>query len=187
LIPHERSLRSGELREIEEERRLLFVGMTRAKQELFLTETRQREFRGRPLYTIRSDFLNEMDIDEQDETSGMSPSSWGGGKHLDDDFADTESDDFDEKPNPVKRGSVIGQKSLLMTGADLLNGMNETEESESGSFETGMLVRHPRYGVGTIVETGGYSRHRTVTVLFKFDERKETFIVAKSPLQPIGS
>ena len=62
LIPHERSLRSGDLHEVEEERRLLFVGMTRAMQQLYLTQTRSREFRGRPLSTIPSDFLTETEF-----------------------------------------------------------------------------------------------------------------------------
>ena len=49
-----------------------------------------------------------------------------------------------------------------------------------------MKVRHPRYGAGTVVEAGGFGRHRTVTVLFEEGERRVTFDVAKSPLQPVG-
>ena len=48
LLPHERSLAEDE--EVEEERRLCFVGMTRAKEELNLCHARLREFRGQTLY-----------------------------------------------------------------------------------------------------------------------------------------
>ena len=54
LIPHERSMRNNDLKELEEERRLLFVGVTRAEQRLCLTQTRVRAFRGRLLPTIPS-------------------------------------------------------------------------------------------------------------------------------------
>ena len=49
-----------------------------------------------------------------------------------------------------------------------------------------MQVRHPRYGLGTVVDVSGYSRMRTVTVDFDADQRRESFIAAKCPLQPVG-
>src|SRR5262249_19112359 len=61
LLPHERSL--GREDDIEEERRLAFVGMTRAKEELYLTHARLREFRGNTLYVVPSMFLGELPED----------------------------------------------------------------------------------------------------------------------------
>ena len=61
LLPHERSLARKE--ELEEERRLAFVGMTRAKEELYLTHCRLREFRGQTLYAVPSMFLSELPDD----------------------------------------------------------------------------------------------------------------------------
>ena len=46
--------------EIEEERRLAFVGMTRAKEELYLCHARLREFRGNTMYAVPSMFLDEL-------------------------------------------------------------------------------------------------------------------------------
>jgi len=62
ILPHERSLR--EQTQLEEERRLLFVGITRAKEELRLSRTRQRTFRGRTETTIYSPFLFELPREE---------------------------------------------------------------------------------------------------------------------------
>ncbi len=58
LLPHERSV--GRDEEVEEERRLAFVGMTRAKEELYLCHARMREFRGQTLYAVPSMFLDEL-------------------------------------------------------------------------------------------------------------------------------
>ena len=49
-----------------------------------------------------------------------------------------------------------------------------------------MTVRHPQYGNGTVVEIGGYSKRRTVTVVFDDDDRRQTWVADKCPLQPIG-
>ena len=58
LLPHERSREHPE--QLEEERRLLFVGITRAQQELQLSLARYRDFRGQRKPTIPSSFLMEL-------------------------------------------------------------------------------------------------------------------------------
>jgi DNA helicase-2/ATP-dependent DNA helicase PcrA len=65
LLPHSRALK-GTLRELEEERRLCFVGMTRAQEKLTLTHARYRMFRGITERTIPSPFLRELPKDEID-------------------------------------------------------------------------------------------------------------------------
>jgi DNA helicase-2/ATP-dependent DNA helicase PcrA len=58
LLPHERS--REDLNQLEEERRLMFVGITRAQQELQLSLARYRDFRGQRKLTIPSSFLMEL-------------------------------------------------------------------------------------------------------------------------------
>lgn len=58
ILPHERSKKLTP--QLEEERRLLFVGMTRAQEELYLSRARFREFRGTYTCTIVSPFLYEI-------------------------------------------------------------------------------------------------------------------------------
>src|SRR5262249_45926128 len=83
LLPHERSLAYEE--EVEEERRLCFVGMTRAKEELNLCHARLREFRGQRLYAVPSMFLGELPADavaHEDlsaEASARAVEAWRGG------------------------------------------------------------------------------------------------------------
>jgi DNA helicase-2/ATP-dependent DNA helicase PcrA len=77
LLPHERSLPNEE--ELEEERRLCFVGMTRAKEELYLCHARLREFRGQSLYAVPSMFLDEIAaevVERVDLCHRMTPSPY---------------------------------------------------------------------------------------------------------------
>jgi DNA helicase-2/ATP-dependent DNA helicase PcrA len=64
LLPHDRS--NDDEDEIEEERRLFFVGMTRAKEGLYISNSRYRTRRGQMLRTIPSQFLYELGIDMAD-------------------------------------------------------------------------------------------------------------------------
>ncbi len=174
LIPHERATRDADPRELEEERRLLFVGMTRARERLYLTQTTQRAFRGRSLYTIPSDFLAELECapvvaDVGESTApAWSPVRDAGG--------DTKR----------RRPLEFDGKLKLTTAADLLNGTRTAVDLPQG-FALGMPVRHPRYGLGTVVDVGGFGPRRTVTVSFADGDRKETFVASKSPLQPVGT
>lgn len=177
LIPHERVLREEFRDGLEEERRLFFVGITRAEQHLYLTQTRERSLRGRPWRTITSDFLKEIDVEVKDQADNM---------------FDTKSH-FDEFVESVKRGEVdtdalkaaTPTRPLLMTGADLLKEIPEAADLPQG-FSVGMRVRHPRYGVGTVMAMSGYARKRTLTVIFDNEEESQTFMAAHCPLQPLG-
>lgn len=61
LIPHQRALKSNNLNEIEEERRLAYVGITRAKQKLFISRVRQRAINGNySTSCVDSRFIKEI-------------------------------------------------------------------------------------------------------------------------------
>jgi DNA helicase-2/ATP-dependent DNA helicase PcrA len=62
ILPHERSQEDPQ--SYEEERRLLFVGMTRAREELHLSLSYRREYRGRRGTAVPSPFLSELPLDE---------------------------------------------------------------------------------------------------------------------------
>jgi DNA helicase-2/ATP-dependent DNA helicase PcrA len=66
ILPHERSM--DFISEIEEERRLFFVGITRAKKRLCITLSRHRTIHGRTMMTIASRFLFEASLKPQDIT-----------------------------------------------------------------------------------------------------------------------
>jgi DNA helicase-2/ATP-dependent DNA helicase PcrA len=70
LLPHERSTTNEDLNELEEERRLLFVGITRAKAWLHISHARYRTIRGQQLRTIPSQFLYELGPTVSEQTEG---------------------------------------------------------------------------------------------------------------------
>ncbi len=196
LIPHERSMKNNDPKELEEERRLLFVGVTRAEERLCLTQTRRRAFRGKLMPTIPSQFLTEMPLkdrdfrievfdysDDREQRRIHERRSSLSFKEEEDDSFDVESfeDQSDQSPAPKKPAAP-----RLMTGADLLAGGGKAVDLPQG-FQIGQAVRHPRYGLGVVIAIGGFGHRRTVTVEFQQDERKETFVAAKCPLQPVNS
>lgn len=225
LIPHERAMYEQEdLRKmqmaLEEERRLLFVGLTRAMKQLHLTSTVERYSFGRPLRTVRSQFETEIECEEIDHTvrgsvvrgqrsgkaadplmeedsqevpnndwldfdfgaaapTGGSGGSFELGKTEPSDDADSFTADAKRIPDPV------ALKSKLITGAALLRSQTESEESQP-MFAVGDAVRHPRYGLGEVIEVGRMMKRQTVIVCFDQDDRTETFVADKCPLTPVG-
>lgn len=211
MIPHERSMRSKDLREFEEERRLLFVGMTRAEEELYLTESQVRSIHGRPQYSIESEFLSEIDLVQSDgavmldailngddEQADEGEKSWRIDKKQSADDGFSYNEEMPQEPltfgerqaqrSAAKKGKPnlgFAAQTKLMTGSDLLSGGGTAAELPF-SFPLGSAVRHPRYGVGTVTEVGGFGARRTVTVEFEDEDRQETFIMQKCPLQPVS-
>ncbi|MFN0053158.1 MAG: ATP-dependent helicase [Planctomycetales bacterium] len=207
LLPHDRALRENQSREIEEERRLMFVGVTRAKERLLLTRTFVREFRGNRYLAVPSRFLNEMPVSQvsapgissgarfENRPAASSPS-------IADDVelspsakqtSDATSDSSEVTPSPAVRSvrDTIrgphrpGGRPLLTTGADLLNGTTGAADS-APPFAVGMSVRHPRLGIGSVIAAEGQGKWSTVTVSFPSGET-QSFVAHKCPLQPVGA
>src|SRR5918997_2519218 len=81
VFPHMRSIESGDL---EEERRLAYVGITRAKRQLYLTHARTRLLFGNRDWNMRSRFVDEIPVEftdrEEDAPTGpAAAATWGGG------------------------------------------------------------------------------------------------------------
>ncbi|HEX8075204.1 MAG TPA: UvrD-helicase domain-containing protein [Thermoleophilaceae bacterium] len=91
VFPHMRAIESGDL---EEERRLCYVGITRAKRELYMTHARQRALYGAREWNVPSRFLSEIPdelVDREVQEPRTFGSSWSGGgreRYGTDDIAD---------------------------------------------------------------------------------------------------
>jgi DNA helicase-2/ATP-dependent DNA helicase PcrA len=161
ILPHERSIMRNE--ELEEERRLAFVGMTRAEEELYLSYARMREFRGQTLYAVPSMFLEELPregIDEVDLSSSANraPEKW--------------------------RGSTSGASQGWYDTGFVKPSTKKSEEATSVAqaegYEVGVLVHHDVYGVGRITDVSGQGVLRKLKIRFSTGERK--FLAAKAKL-----
>jgi len=133
--------------EMEEERRLCYVGMTRAKERLFLTSASYRVMFGHGDYTRESQFLRELDPSVLDESgdSVYVPSQ----RTRNQSMMDTGSfDGFgpsmfrgEQKTSPFGYDPVQHAKEALKENAR----KNETQE-----FSIGDKVSHSKFGVGTV-------------------------------------
>ena len=193
MIPHERSREDPQ--QLEEERRLLFVGITRAEEELKLSLSKRRTFRGSERLVVPSEFLMELPREEMETIQpqeSLDDVEW----EESDEFSDPVPDDEhyfqdDSMPAVVPRRPGRGDRdgTRLMTAADLLQ-QQESQQSavtparSPASYRAGMLVEHPEYGRGTIVKLTGKGPKRTATVEFFTAETKK-FRVLYAPLQPL--
>ena len=171
VLPHERSL--GRDPEVEEERRLCFVGMTRAKEELYLCNAKLREFRGQALYTVPSMFLDELPEDAIETLDLCSYSvansaldHWrgGGGSGA----ADSGWEDTGIAPRKP--------------GSHHPTPISPTPpKPDSRGFAVGVMVEHETYGRGIITELSGFGALRKIRIRFAASGEK-IFIVDKVKL-----
>jgi DNA helicase-2/ATP-dependent DNA helicase PcrA len=167
ILPHERSLQKEE--DVEEERRLAFVGMTRAKEELYLCHARLREFRGQTLYAVPSMFLDELP-QEGIETIDLSSS---GARRTFDDW----------------RGRGTSRSGWHDTDMEVHEPIPLRQASSGGVAEAlaeGTLVRHDRYGMGRVTEVSGYGALRKVKVRFP-SAGERTFMAEKAKLAIVNA
>jgi DNA helicase-2/ATP-dependent DNA helicase PcrA len=186
LLPHERNLQSDG--ELEEERRLLFVGITRAEHELQLSRTLSRFRRGQSWNTIASRFLMELPRGEMDVAGPSAMEFYG----ADDQILDDLELDFEiEWKQPVAKDLAAkpapAASRKLVTAAQLLEQDSANKELVERQpvdvFHTGMVVEHPEYGSGIVKSLSGKDNKRVAVVCFGDMER--SFRLAHSPLKPL--
>jgi DNA helicase-2/ATP-dependent DNA helicase PcrA len=173
ILPHERSMAKED--DIEEERRLAFVGMTRAKQELYLCHARLREFRGQTLYTVPSTFLDELPS-EGVESIDLSASAAGYMHAMDEWRSGSQA----ARAGWADAGIKANQKS-----SETLKAKESATGGSGQAYAEGMLVRHDKYGTGKVTELSGYGAMRKVKVKFS-SAGERTFIVDKAKLTPLA-
>lgn len=172
--------------QLEEERRLMFVGITRAQEDLQLSMARYRDFRGQRKMTIPSQFLMELPRGEMEVHEPSSTRSGWSGSLSDETFymaADSRFSDEAEIPCcPALPSPRVAPAIQLTTAAEMAHG-GALPAVSPDAFHQGMVVRHPNHGLGRIVALSGSGTSRKATVAFSFGQMK--FVIAQSPLRPV--
>ncbi|MFC3015986.1 DNA helicase PcrA [Virgibacillus litoralis] len=137
VFPHSRSMFDND--EMEEERRLAYVGITRAEQQLYLTHAKMRTLYGRTNMNPISRFINEIPEELIDGIEQARATMYG---------SISKSPD---KPSPVKRHA---EKMQHTTGA------------ESESWGPGDKAKHNKWGVGTVVKVQGEGEAMEMDIAF---------------------
>ncbi len=138
LMPHRSS--TGSLQEIEEERRLLYVGITRAQDDLFMVHCESRMIFGRTEIARPSRFLEDIPRSLLQEVDVF-------GQQL------ADASQLSKYSRQIWSPPVTDKQS------------NETQSASS--FRGGERVKHPRFGEGTVVGMSGEGAKAEITVVFK--------------------
>ena len=155
LFPSYMSISGDDPEELEEERRLCYVGVTRAEEKLTLTCARMRLVRGERQYNSMSRFIKEMPsalIDTGKREGGFSQNVSLGEKRT-----------YSSEVSGYKR-SAYAQKpafAAIQKGSGLM-----AKKAEGLSYGVGDRVRHVKFGDGTVTEIKEGGRDYEVTVQF---------------------
>jgi DNA helicase-2/ATP-dependent DNA helicase PcrA len=197
-IPHERSMQDPN--QLEEERRLLFVGITRAEEELQLSRALYRFRRGASWPTVASQFLMEL---PREKMTVIEPQGSFGSTNFDE--FNQESDDDDEwfqdqdtvhvRTEPAtyqvdkQSRAPSASPAIVQTAAEMFAEATSDEVAPQRlppeMYHLGMIVNHPDYGAGKVVALGGTGKKRTGTIDF-FNGEQKKFRLAQCPLQPVA-
>ena len=167
LFPSMMSLNSRA--DIEEERRLFYVAITRAEKRLFLSYAQSRYKWGNLQYSEPSRFISELKPEFIDDLSG------------DDLFIQNKPRMQKEKPDekkvwgkqrsyeikpesPTKKRDMLQAKNLKKVDA---NTSSPEDIGDSAKIQAGMEIFHERFGRGKVVEIEGTGQNRKATVFFK--------------------
>ncbi len=155
LFPGYLSISSGDPEDIEEERRLAYVGMTRAEKELIITMARARVLRGETQFNPVSRFVSEI---PSELLEGYVPGKKAG-KNI--------SVVSREERHPEKK-TGIGSRAFSLGFSDL--GIKKGSEKVSSpaeiDYEVGDRVRHMKFGAGTVISITKEPRDLKVSVDF---------------------
>jgi len=173
LFPHSRS--ATDRAELEEERRLAYVAMTRAERYLYVTHAMKRRVYGEELASEPSPFLNEMPIDMLEDLSlGKSWLSFARG---------SSQIDYEQGEYKKERKKYVGKTyDSVDSIADFFKQRNRQMGQTSGSlpkisksdssapksneFTPGSYVRHSKYGRGLVLRREGAGESTKLTVSF---------------------
>ncbi|MCF8160246.1 MAG: UvrD-helicase domain-containing protein [Polaromonas sp.] len=144
LFPHENSMndRDG----LEEERRLMYVAITRARKRLYLSHSQTRMLHGQTRYNLRSRFFEEL---PEEALKWITPKHAGFGQS--DSFSDTLSSGY---------SNAYGKRPTSPFGTDYSRfsaaaPVAQPKAEASNSLRTGQKVFHAKFGEGTVLTLEG--------------------------------
>jgi DNA helicase-2/ATP-dependent DNA helicase PcrA len=165
LLPHYR--RGDEIEDLEEERRLCYVGITRAKERVFLSRAEKRSTFGVGRANLPSRFLEElpMELIQLEERQGKMETLFSQETSM----ADQLTDWKDHFQQPEKTMDDLTQENFFLEGREMvLSPVDETRPwEEFFPLRVGMKVRHPKFGEGRVRSIEGMDEGQKATIVFQ--------------------
>ncbi len=152
VFPHQRSL--GDQPELEEERRLAYVGVTRAQQRLYVSRALVRSAWGAPSHNPASRFLDELPVDLVDwRRTASEQTSWG---------RQDQSGGYARLGTPTDAGRRNFSSAALRADA----ASKAKPAREIPSLAPGDRVVHDSFGMGTVVAVDGVAEKSVASIDF---------------------
>jgi DNA helicase-2/ATP-dependent DNA helicase PcrA len=175
LFPHENSI--NEQHGLEEERRLMYVAITRAKERLYLSHTQSRMLHGQVRYNMPSRFLEELPSDSlkwltpkvkdarwggtSSGNGGRSESTWQDGYTRQREFGSNDFfDSSNERERPARQIGRVGSASTAVTRM-------ASPPRGNYPFTIGQNVFHTKFGEGRVTGLEGNDADARAQVNFK--------------------
>ncbi|MCY4529488.1 MAG: UvrD-helicase domain-containing protein [Chloroflexi bacterium] len=180
VMPHMRSIDSGDPAEIEEERRLCYVGVTRAKEKLHLVRAFRRGFRGRSgsAPAMPSRFLADIPQDllaKPDLSPGRSRLSGQQSQPA-------------SRP-PTTRADGPGERVVRQPDSPVIRRRRRdaraAPQNAGLALNTGDRVRHKTFGEGIVTEAKASRGDTEVTVAFKDGQGVKRLLLSFAPLEKV--
>ena len=178
VFPHSRSLLESAA--LEEERRLAYVGITRAERRLYVSHAWSRSLHGSRQYNPPSRFLDEIPLDLLDRRGSVDTGADEGRGHL------RERTDWSRAPVPDFRSSSSrsssrgSSRSVTSAASDALRPPAREPRTEH-AFSIGDDVVHPVFGEGVIINLEGSGEKAEAEVRF-VDRGTKRLALAWAPL-----
>ncbi len=173
-------MNAGDMKGLEEERRLFYVAVTRAEKSATLTFAAKRYRWGIETVTVPSRFIREVHKDFIDLPHDFYPSV----------IQTNDEERYRERNAPVGKYPSLQRKSRETVGEKQLLKMDRATASSSASLtidniEVGMKVEHPRFGVGEVLHIEGVVPNTKATVMFPIGKKQLLLKFAKLKLSDI--
>lgn len=160
--------------EHEEERRLAYVGITRAEEKLYLTNAYSRLLYGRPQSNMPSEFIEEIDDDliKTEGRAGGLRAPYGETTYNREGYT---TKGFYQRKHAEAKRSVFSAP---------YEGPAKTQSSPSANWQVGDKARHPAWGTGMVVQVKGEGQEQEVDIAFPKQGLKR-LLTAFAPIEKI--
>ncbi len=173
VFPHSRSL--GDQVELEEERRLAYVGVTRARERLYISRAVVRSAWGAPSHNPASRFLDELPVDLVDwRRTEAAQTSWG------------RPDLAAGSPAATRWGepTAAGRRNFSAAAARADAAAKAKPAREIPSLDPGDRVLHDSFGMGTVVAIEG-AADKTVASIDFGSEGVKRLLLRYAPVEKL--
>ena len=148
LFPHQKTIDETGNKGIEEERRLAYVGITRARKIINISTSLSRRFQSNWMPSLQSRFIDELDQELVKNINHISDHMQSFGQNSIDEF----NQDYDFKPKRIGQRNTNSNdyKTVINIEEENIRDINEDK-----FLQVGQAVKHSKVGIGTIKDIDG--------------------------------